>query len=473
MANIHRLIAFSCILIFTQFAHASFPSSFFKYVNQYSDSPTTRFDTLAEACSSQATAYGSPVTSSVPSPPMSCIWNGYKFDITSVSGNSCPQDSSPVENGSACSCNANFIQDGNKCIARNNPKNLCATFSVMEGMPGGLRVKPHVYSGNLDHDSVVCVPGGWGDGIPAAQGCRMKFDREMLAENPDGSFTSYGTMEMEGGTGGDPKDYSCTATDNPTSNTEPPGAPPEPPKPECENGSKGQVNGVDVCIPRQKDNGVETGDKKKETKEDADKKVVTEEDKKTVCKDGKCTTTTTTTTTTTNKATNTTTTTTTTNSKEDGKGEFCKADPKSAQCDGTGTGKGGGEGEKSAFGGNCAGGFTCTGDAIQCAIGREQHKRACKLFDDKSPESLLYEANKEKQGNQAKDLEANETIDIAGRIEQTDLIGGGSGVSDLSITVASTSVTLPFSNLNPYLAALGNLLVAVSMLMAFRIIGRG
>lgn len=141
--------------------------------------------------------------------------------------------------------------------------------------------------------------------------------------------------------------------------------------------------------------------------------------------------------------------------------------------DGGSGGDGDGEGEESAFGGACAAGFTCKGDAVQCAIAYQQHIRACKLFDDPSPESLLYEANKDKQGNQAKDLEANETIDITGSIDQSDLLGGGAGVSDLNITVAGFGVTLPFSGLNPYLAALGNLLVAVSMLLAFRIIGRG
>jgi len=49
--------------------------------------------------------------------------------------------------------------------------------------------------------------------------------------------------------------------------------------------------------------------------------------------------------------------------------DFCKANPTADQCQ-----------NKSEFGGAC-GGFTCKGDAVQCAIALEQHKRNCELFD--------------------------------------------------------------------------------------------
>ena len=132
-----------------------------------------------------------------------------------------------------------------------------------------------------------------------------------------------------------------------------------------------------------------------------------------------------------------------------------------------------GEGGKGDFSGSCASGFTCEGDVIQCAIGKEQHLRNCKLFDDKSDESNLYEKEKGKEGDQTKDLEGNETIDLKGRISRSDVLGGGSGVQNLSLTVWGRSVTLPLSDLNGPLAALGNVLVAVSFLMAIRIVGRG
>ena len=127
----------------------------------------------------------------------------------------------------------------------------------------------------------------------------------------------------------------------------------------------------------------------------------------------------------------------------------------------------------SIFSGSC-GGYTCQGDAIQCAIAREQHQRACKLFDLSSPESILYDTNKGKEGNQTGNLPGNETINMAGRIDTSDALGAGSaGVSDLIVTVWGKSITLPFSMLNPYLEALGKILLAVSFLIALRIVARG
>ena len=139
---------------------------------------------------------------------------------------------------------------------------------------------------------------------------------------------------------------------------------------------------------------------------------------------------------------------------------------------GGGDGDGDGDGE-SGFGGSCMSGFACEGDAIFCAIAKEQHRRACKLFDDKSAESDLYDEAKAKTGDQTKDNPLNETINIAGRINQTDALGGGACIGDLNITVWGTSVNLPLAKLCPTLAMLGNLLVAVSMLVALRIITRG
>lgn len=136
--------------------------------------------------------------------------------------------------------------------------------------------------------------------------------------------------------------------------------------------------------------------------------------------------------------------------------------------------KGTGDGEEGSFGGTCEAGFTCKGDVIQCAIAKEQHIRACKLFDTKNAESQLYDKEKGKEGDQTKDLKGNENINMANRIDTSDAFGGGgSGVQDLSITVMGQSITLPFSKINSGLDALGRVLVAVSFLIALRIVGRG
>lgn len=503
MANFFRLICFGFLALFAFHVNAATVPPIYKWSGQLTGFP---YSSAAAGCASMNYGLGSAdgpnaffcVAASGPNAgmvygstgrhgtcPVGSIASDEGFGLVCTVDDPPPPDqcvaNSEKDAAGNCVCKKGFMQDPSqgKCVP--NGKALCETFAAIEGMMGGMRGKESSFAGELAHGAKVCVPGGWGDGIPENQGCRMEFDRTMLAGNPDGSKTSYGSLEMSGGTNSDPKDYSCIAGDGADGASEPP----KPPKPECENGSKGTVNGVSVCVPRQKENGVETGGTNTTTTNDGTNTTKKVDDSKTVCVAGKCTTTTTTTTTITNNTTGASTTTTGTNAVETGRDDFCKSNPKNAQCDGTGTkpgsgsgggngdGEGEGDGEQSSFGGSCAAGFSCEGDAIQCAIARQQHMRACKLFDDESPESNLYRDNKAKEGNQTKDLEGNETVDMVGRIDQTDLLGGGSGVADLAITVAGVSVTLPFSKVNPYLSALGNLLVAVSMLLAFRIVGRG
>ncbi|CAN7252172.1 hypothetical protein LJR074_001067 [Acidovorax sp. LjRoot74] len=119
-------------------------------------------------------------------------------------------------------------------------------------------------------------------------------------------------------------------------------------------------------------------------------------------------------------------------------------------------------------------GFSCEGDAIQCAIAQEQHRRACKLFDDESPESKLYQDNKGKEGNQTGNLPGNETVSFLGRISMNDLFGGGGQcTNDVNVVVMGQAITLPFTKICPAIAVIGNIMVAVSLLLAARILTRG
>lgn len=146
--------------------------------------------------------------------------------------------------------------------------------------------------------------------------------------------------------------------------------------------------------------------------------------------------------------------------------------PKPNDADGDGKDDDEQDKDKSSFGGQCEA-VTCDGDAIQCAIVRDQYKRACELMEKESAESQLYATNKGKDGNQTGELPGNETISLSGRIDTSDALGGGSCFGDLNITVWREPVTLPLSSLCQYLAMLGNILVAVSLLMAARIVTRG
>ncbi len=149
--------------------------------------------------------------------------------------------------------------------------------------------------------------------------------------------------------------------------------------------------------------------------------------------------------------------------KGDGEGKgFCEENPNSPQC------------KESSFGGSCQASFTCDGDAIQCSIAREQHIRNCKLFDDPSDESRLYDAEKAKDRNRdvTANLPGNETVDVAGKIKRDDLLGGGGGscIGDLNVQVMGQSMNLPLSVICPHLGYLGYILVAVASLVAARIV---
>lgn len=139
---------------------------------------------------------------------------------------------------------------------------------------------------------------------------------------------------------------------------------------------------------------------------------------------------------------------------------------------GGGGGGGEGEGEGSAFGGACEAGFTCQGDAVQCAIAREIHMNNCKL-NKVTEESLLYQNAKFKNGAITGELPGNQTFNFSGAINTTNLLGGQSCISDINIDVAGQSITVPLSRVCPYLEILGSILLAVSFLLAARIISRG
>lgn len=117
-------------------------------------------------------------------------------------------------------------------------------------------------------------------------------------------------------------------------------------------------------------------------------------------------------------------------------------------------------------------GFGCEGDAIFCAIAKEQHRRACQLMDDETPESKLYNEEKAKGRTRdvTKDLPGNETIDLANRLNRDNVLGGASCIRDLSINVIGFGVTLPMSKICPSLQYMGMILVAIASLAAFRIV---
>ncbi|GAO72221.1 inosine-5'-monophosphate dehydrogenase [Comamonas sp. E6] len=304
----------------------------------------------------------------------------------------------------------------------------------------------------------------------ATSGCLVNFDRTGLTTMADGSIQSTGSFSMyKGGVGG--KACTLEAPQDPGSTVEEKceqkGSYTDSKgthslcldTPKCEGGFMGTVSylGGEVCVKDKGGNVIETSKDTIKKNEDGSTDKVTE---KTTCKGNTCTTEKTTTTTT-NNNTSSSSTTTKTESKED----YCKANANAQQCKGE-------EEKEGKFGGSCSAGFTCEGDALQCAIAKDQHKRNCQMFDDKTPESQLYDSEVAKGQNRdvTKDLPGNTEVDVSGKLSSEDVLGGGRCIGDLNVQVWRTSVSLPFSNICPSLGYLGWVLISVCSLAAFRIV---
>jgi hypothetical protein len=250
-------------------------------------------------------------------------------------------------------------------------------------------------------------------------------------------------------------------------------------KPKCPKGQPGTVNGVEVCVPFDPDKPTvsEHGPEDEET-DNGTETVRRTTNSRTTCSGNTCTTTTTVTTTTTINSTGASTTSTTTTTSTSTLGAYCAKNPNSSNCTGKpetpGSGGGGnGDGEDSQFGGNCTAGFTCEGDAIQCAMAKEQHKQWCEL-NAETAESDLYNEAKTKTGSITGDLEGNKDVDIASYFTGNDMfgMGGGSCFPDKAIEVMGKVIVIPFSTICPYIGILGNILVLISCISAARIVTR-
>lgn len=169
-----------------------------------------------------------------------------------------------------------------------------------------------------------------------------------------------------------------------------------------------------------------------------------------------------------------TTTTTTSTQKSDGSSEqksstktepmtdFCAANPKAAVCKGD---------DESQWGGACAGGFTCKGDAVQCAQAQAGYDLSCAAKTDPNNPTVMagnaaINAGDRPPGHPA--LEP-EMFDVQGSLDVTNPFGS-SCPSDIQISVIGTSVAIPLSGACDVLRVLGFVAVAFSLLGAGRLV---
>lgn len=385
-----------------------------------------------------------------------CWWYRASFGTNEISGyispvTECPANS--TRSGSECTCNAGFVYDFFTKTCKDEDEQRCEDFN-REGFDsfgtewlGG----PRIRYGNKESGEYC-----YKDDDDPNKGCWIHWNRDMTGGTPPDQQTWGRYTKSQGGPcipgpGDDDDD------DKPGENDCPPGQ------------MKGTINDKTYCyVPGADDDFEETTETTKTTTKDLG--------------DGRreeTTTTTTTTTSCTGGSCNTTTiienitiiygadnepegppeiTYGDGESFEEGIGKFCAKNPTSMICQESGVGDGG---PKSLVGGSCRQGFQCQGDAIQCAMYREQHRRACELFEPQGTEEEGLYADAD--GEIGDELDLGET-DIASLFDDTDQLTGSCPANPV-IMVLGQSVTIPYNIICENAALFRNILRAVGGVM--------
>jgi len=237
----------------------------------------------------------------------------------------------------------------------------------------------------------------------------------------------------------------------------------------------GTVNGVSVCVPATSTSHTTTSATQSTSASGASSSSTTTTE---TTDNGDGSTTTTTTTTRSDGSTRTTTTTGPTPSGAasgaggNGTGAdvatFCKANPNSPLC------------KVSSFGGTCSSAFTCDGDAVQCAIAKEQHERNCAFFDPASTgpqgadqvdkfNKAVSDGDIPSWSPAASGAAGVTGIDFASGLKM-DKHWGSQCVADQTVQVFGRSAVIPWSSVCSQMQSIGVLLVSVTFLVCLGIV---
>ena len=142
--------------------------------------------------------------------------------------------------------------------------------------------------------------------------------------------------------------------------------------------------------------------------------------------------------------------------------DYCAANPKAAVCKGE---------NESQWGGACAGGFTCKGDAVQCAQAQAAYDLSCTMKTD--PQNTTVQAGAsamvagDNPGDHPGNSEQTVSFELSQRLDSVPLFGSsGDCPSDVSFSAMGHAMALPFSQLCPYMRMLGAALMASAYLAA-------
>lgn len=271
-----------------------------------------------------------------------------------------------------------------------------------------------------------------------------------------GPFTSNGTA--------------CTGDGGAPPPPEPEPAPPDDASCVSKGQCPGTINGTKVCVPcsskegTTSESGSSSGSGTDSSGNPTGDTGTTNTTKETTanCTNGSCNTTTTTTVTNPDGST-----TTTTETESKPQADFCQSNPGHIVCKGE---------DEGTFGGSCAAGFQCSGDAVQCAQAEAAWKSAC-ASDVSGMTEQINTGTAAMAAGAASGLGipgGSDAFDLGSRLSEVPLFGSSGGCpSDVSVNVGGTSYTIAFSAMCPQLQVLGVALMAFAYLVAGFIVFRG
>lgn len=146
-------------------------------------------------------------------------------------------------------------------------------------------------------------------------------------------------------------------------------------------------------------------------------------------------------------------------------GTYCSVNPGAAVCAAE-------KEDPSTWGGSCAG-FSCGGDAVQCAIAREQHVRNCALFDQATDLSRVGTAAATGQdpSDHPRSQAQSTTFALSSMLDSSPLFGSSGGCpADVSFAYAGQTLVIPFSQSCDVLHMLGAMWMGICYLVAATIV---
>lgn len=449
MANFYRLVFLFLFLAVGPCAVQAFPATPATYTyTLYGGGP---FSTQAASCADYAARYTEPpwtviVNSSAPNCVVNVKKDGFDNRVDTVPYTivskpaSCPAPA--VLSGGACYCPQGVGDDGTKCNSACGKLGDAVLGSSSANQYGGT--------------------GSYSGGTLCVSSCLVYPGSSFKA--PSGKWYANGPLTNVG--------IACSMTPvNGGGGDVPPAA--ETPPVACKIGTcPGTVNGTNVCMPcssgaTTSNSGItttvagtssgSTGTGSGGPGSGVPGTSTTSIDSRTECSGNNCRTVTTTNGTGPDGVT-----TTSVQTQDIPKDDYCVKNPRSPLC------------ITSSFSGSCEGSFQCEGDAVQCALAKELHSQNCRMNKQNS-QSALFDVESVRTGNQTLNLPGNATVNISSASFDSSnaLNAGPSCIASKSITVMGRSVVLPFNTVCPYLEQLGSLLLAVSFLLAVRILFRG